>query len=89
MIFFLCKLFERDKYKIGERNLWQEKSFVNVSSLSMLSTFPFKLASTETQKYGRFRGMAGFVRLPLHRIARKGLKNWPIFREGWLSEGPV
>jgi hypothetical protein len=33
-----------------------------------------KPASTGTKKYGGFRGVAGFVRLPLQRIVRQGLK---------------
>jgi hypothetical protein len=33
-----------------------------------------KPASTGTKKYGRFRGVAGFVRLILQRIVRQGLK---------------
>jgi hypothetical protein len=33
-----------------------------------------KPASTGTEKYGQFREVAGFVRLLLRRIVRKGLK---------------
>jgi hypothetical protein len=33
-----------------------------------------KPASTGTKKYGRFRGLASFVRLPLQRIVQQGLK---------------
>jgi hypothetical protein len=39
------------------------------------STVKFsELTSAGTKKFGRFRGMAGFMRLPLQRIVRQGLK---------------
>jgi hypothetical protein len=48
-----------------------------------------KPASTGTKKYGRFKGVAGFLRLLLQRIVPQGLKNRPMFRENLFSEGPV
>jgi hypothetical protein len=41
------------------------------------------------QKYWWFRGVAGFMRLPLKELFSRDLKNWLIFREGQIYEGPV
>jgi hypothetical protein len=43
-----------------------------------------KLASTGTRKYGRSRGVAGFVRLLLQRIVHEGLK-----KSADIQGGPV
>jgi hypothetical protein len=43
------------------------------SNYSETSNFS-KLASIGTKKYGRFRGVDGFMRLLLQRIIQQGLK---------------
>jgi hypothetical protein len=40
-----------------------------------------KPASTGTKTYGRFRGVAGFVRLPLQRNVQQGLKKLADIQE--------
>jgi hypothetical protein len=52
-----------------------ELGFFFTVDLHVLVQWKFsKPASTGTKKYGRFGGMAGFVRLLLQRIVRHGLK---------------
>jgi hypothetical protein len=45
------------------------------SLFSIFSETSLNRPALGPKKYGRFRGVAGFLRLPLQRIVRQGLKN--------------